>query len=257
MGAKDTSWGSVADWYDEHLSTDEDSYHRKVILPNLLRAMDVQPRDRVVDLACGTGFFVRELYKTTQQVLGVDISEELIAKAQIHGATGDQSYVVSSADDLKILKGASVDKISLVLAIQNIEFVGRMFAECARVLTSSGSMYIVMNHPTFRIPKATSWGWDEKNVSQYRRVDAYLSESKNNIDMHPGDKNQKDTTKTISFHRPLQFYVKAFGAHGFMLARLEEWISHKKSTPGVRQKEEDRIRKEIPLFMFLHIKRVN
>ncbi len=66
--------------------------------------------------------------------------------------------------------------------------------------------------------------------------------------MHPG---KGDNEVTVSFHRPLQYYVKLARAAGFSISRLEEWISHKSSEAGPRKKEEDRIRKEIPLFMMI------
>ena len=258
MKGKDTSWGEVADWYSEHVD-DADSYHTHVVLPHLSRAIALVSSDRVLDLACGSGFFAREWVKKAQRVVGIDVSAELIAIAQKNAqqisSTPEQSrlqYVVSSADDLHMIADQSMDKISFVLAIQNIERVKEVLAECFRVLVPGGSLYIVMNHPAFRIPKASSWSWDDTNKAQYRRVESYLSESKVSIDMHPGNKEKKET---ISFHRPLQYYFKLFANAGFMVARLEEWISHKKSENGPRQAAEDRARKEIPLFLYIQVQK--
>ena len=64
--------------------------------------------------------------------------------------------------------------------------------------------------------------------------------------MHPGQEQKK---KTVSFHRPLQYYVNALAANGFGVIGLKELISHKKSQRGPRSQAEDRIRKEIPLFL--------
>ena len=41
------------------------------------------------------------------------------------------------------------------------------------------------------------------------------------------------------------------GKHGFALAGLEEWISHRVSERGPRAGAEDRARKEFPLFLML------
>ncbi|MEK9195683.1 MAG: SAM-dependent methyltransferase, partial [Patescibacteria group bacterium] len=100
----------------------------------------------------------------------------------------------------------------------------------------------------FRIPQRSSWGWDEVKRIQYRRIDSYLTESAITVDMHPGSK-KKETT--LSFHRPLQTYVNAFIKHGFVMTRMEEWISHKQSMKGPRQAAEDHSRKEIPLFLMI------
>ncbi len=250
MTNKETSWGHVADWYDEYLSLDTDSYHTKVVLPNLMRVMNILPTDRVLDLACGSGFFTKEFCKVSPNVVGLDISKELVDIAQKD--LKEAHFIVSSADDLSDIKDGTINKIALVLAIQNIENVKKMFSECARVLVALGSIVIVMNHPTFRIPKKSSWGWDELQKKQYRRVDEYLSESKTSIDMHPG---QKDKKETISFHRPLQYYFKLAFSAGFVATRFEEWISHKTSEKGPRKTEEDRTRKEIPLFLCLELRK--
>ena len=245
---KETSWGKVANWYDKYLS-DEDNYHNKVILPNLLRLMSLKADETVLDLACGSGFLTKVIAQSGTKTIGVDVSKELIeiAKKEIGNKA---TFFVSSADDLSFLPDQTVNKIAIVLAIQNIEPVKKMLSECHRVLETNGKMYIVMNHPAFRIPKNSSWQWDEKNKSQYRRVVSYLSESKEEIEMHPGEKSGE---KTISFHRPLQYYFKLFTNESFTVSRLEEWISHKKSIEGPRQKEEDRTRKEIPLFLFIEL----
>ncbi len=251
MKKQDTSWGGVASWYDEHLSRDDDSYHQKVLLPNMIRLMAITAQDKVLDLACGTGFFTREYAKNTEHVIGVDVSSELIEIAQ-KNSPPHVRYIISSANDLSSIASASINKISFVLAIQNIDEIKAVLMECNRVLVSGGTVHIVMNHPAFRIPKASAWGWDDASSVQYRRIDSYLSQSRVFIDMHPG---KKEKIETISFHRPLQFYVKAFTSAGFVLTRLEEWISHKKSASGVRQKEEDRMRKEIPLFLYTEIRK--
>jgi hypothetical protein len=109
-----------------------------------------------------------------------------------------------------------------------------------------------MNHPAFRVMKKSSWGWDEEKKIQYRRVEEYLSESKERIQMHPGDRPKE---YTISFHRPLQYYFKSLNKSGFSVDKLEEWNSHKKSQPGPRAKAEDRARKEIPIFLFLEARK--
>jgi hypothetical protein len=60
---------------------------------------------------------------------------------------------------------------------------------------------------------------------------------------------------TVSFHRPLQFYFKIFSKLGFAVERLEEWNSNKKSEAGPRAKAEDKARKEIPLFLYMCVKK--
>ena len=243
-----TSWGGVTDWYDSHLETDSDSYHARVVLPNLTRLMAITPGTTVLDLACGQGFFSRAWADAGGKVVASDISPELIARAKERG--GNVEYHASPADKAPFVDSNSIDKISCVLAIQNIENPKSVFEECARVLKSDGKLYIVLNHPSFRVPKASGWDYDEKQGIQHRIVDKYMSETKVDIDMHPG---KEDSEKTVSFHRPLQWYMKALKSSGLAITGIEEWISHRESTSGPRADAENRARKEIPLFLMLEI----
>ncbi len=243
---KSTSWGKVAIWYDNYLSKNG-TYQKDLILPNILRLLTIKKNETVLDLACGQGFFTGEFAKIAGKTIGVDLSEELISLAKKHLPSAID-YRVGSADNLSFLNDKSVDKITIILSLQNIENVSDTLKECSRVLKQGGKLYIVLNHPAFRIPKNSSWGWNEKNKSQYRRIDSYLSESKVKIQMHPGD-NPKEVT--WSFHRPIQYYVKLLSKNGFLVYRMEEWNSNKKSEPGPKAEEENRIRSEIPLFLFI------
>jgi len=243
MKKKDTSWEKVASWYEEHLGN-EDTYHAKVILPNLTRILELSGNEKVLDLACGEGYFTRALKKSVSSITGADLSPSLIESAK--SVSKDILYHVADATNLSFAKDKEFDVVISVLAIQNMENILAAFSECRRVLKDNGRFIFVLNHPVYRIPKASSWGYDEKEKAQYRRVDAYLTPSKVPIDMHPGS---SDKTFTYSFHRSLQDYMKALRSAGFAITRLEEWISHKKSEEGPRSVAEDKARREIPLFL--------
>ncbi len=248
---KNTSWGKVANWYDAMLENDDDSFQSRVILPNLMRSMNLGKNQVVLDLACGQGFFSRVLAKSGAKVVASDISSELISLAKKHATPGVE-YHVSPADNIKFCADKSVDSILIVLALQNIHNADEVLKECARALKEKGSLFLVLNHPAFRAPKVSSWQWDEQEKVQYRRMDEYLSESKIEIDMNPGKRNSE---KTISFHRSLQWYFKMFRKNGFGVIKCEEWISHREPTRGPRFAAEDKARKEFPLFLYLECKK--
>ena len=253
----DTSWGGVALWYHEHLSAG-DTYHEKVILPNLARILAPKKGERILDAACGEGFFSRAFAASgagsagspQAEIVGVDISPELIAIAK--KLSPESVFYAAPLEDLSFAKDKSFDKAFCVLALQNIEEPSRALKEIARALKPGGGFVIVLNHPCFRIPKRSSWGYDEKEKIQYRRLDGYLSESKEKIEMHPGDAARGEAPqKTYSFHRPLQVYAKLLANSGFIITRIEEWNSHRESQKGPRAEAEDRARKEFPLFLML------
>ena len=253
LNKKDTSWNKVSSWYDELLKND-DTYQARVIVPNLLRVLNIKKGEIVYDLACGQGYFANIFEKSGAKVIASDLSKNLIETAK-KNSPKDISFYVSPADKAPFLKDESVDTIVIVLAIQNIENVNDVLSLCRRILKDKGRMVLVLNHPAFRVPQGSDWYFNDG--IQSRIVSKYLSESKIFIDMTPGEKNPKKKIKTISFHRSLQYYAKVFAKNNFAITRLEEWISHKQSGVGPRQIAEDSARKEIPMFMCLEIKKLN
>lgn len=255
MTKKDsTSWGGVADWYDEHL-TGSDTYHEKVIAPNLLRIV-APDHKRILEIGCGQGYFSKLFSKAGGIVFASDISKELIeiAREKNIGPT----YFVAPADEQYFVIDGMADVVVAVLTLQNMERIDTVMKEVARVLKPQGRFVCVINHPAFRIPKATHWEYDERTGVQYRRVEKYMSSQKVPMEMHPGHKalTGKGST-TYSFHRSLQDFMKAFSSAGFGISRIEEWVSHKSSQKGPRAHAEDTARKEFPLFMCIECVKID
>lgn len=260
--------------------------------------MEIRQGERILDLACGQGLFARAFHEAGGKVVAADISKELIdiarTKSDSSAQTSEQflsgkrilngqaakksskniAYHVASAHALPFLQNESIDKVAIVLAIQNIENLNGTLSECARILAPHGKLYTVLNHPAFRIPRESSWGFDEKASVQYRRIDRYLSNAKIEIKMHPGlnasfgrvgrilDETESrgvlgKQQVTLSFHRPLQTYAKALFKQNFCMRRLEEWSSTKTSQKGPRAEAENRARKEIPLFLTIEAQKMS
>ncbi len=239
-----TSWGRHAKWYGGVVE-EKGSYQNEVILPGVLKLLNLKSGEGVIDIACGEGFFSREFFKIGANVLGVDAGEELIALAKKR-SNKSIMYRVADAQNISFLNNGVFDAAVVILALQNIDDINLALKEARRILKANGRLIVVLNHPVLRIPKFTGWGWDEGQSLQYRKINRYMSELKLPIEMHPGER-QKELT--WSFHRPLQSYFKALRESGFLVADLEEWVSHKKSQRGPRAKAEDLAREEFPLFM--------
>jgi ubiquinone/menaquinone biosynthesis C-methylase UbiE len=247
-----TSWDPVAEWYDD-LVTSPDSYQRTLILPNLLRLIAPKAGMHIIDVACGQGLFALAFAEAGAKVTAADISGALVEKAKAHDAANRIEWHVAPAPKLAFAADASFDVATLILAAQNIDDLKATFQEIRRVLKPGGSLHIVLNHPAFRVLKRSTWGWDPRSATQFRRVDGYLTEDRVRIAMHPGS---APDSATISYHRPLQTFIKALGRNGFAVTNMEEWASEKKSDSGPRADAENRSRKEIPLFMELEAKAV-
>jgi ubiquinone/menaquinone biosynthesis C-methylase UbiE len=250
-GAHQTGWGKVAQWYDSHLQND-DTYHAQVVVPNLIRLINLQKTESLLELGCGQGFVIEKFLPFSKKLTGVDIGKELIEIAQKNHK--EIVYVVGSAEDPQILKGQTFDVITIVLAIQNMKHLSLVVENISRLLAPQGRVYLVLNHPAFRIPQHTTWMFSEDKKTQMRVVDLYMSEKEISIDMNPGQTENKKITP--SFHRPLQVYSKAFAKQNFAITKIEEWMSHKTSQPGPQAEAENKARKEFPMFMCLELKKV-
>ena len=263
-----TDWGDVANWYDG-LIKDNDSYQTKVILPNLVRILGGEKEIKnksILDLACGSGFFSNILSEAGANIVGVDLGNDLIKIAKdsserqnlknVKYFVGNAENFTNISDIKNLIKEEKnrFDFVICILAIQNINKVDLVLKEIKKVLNKNGKVIFIINHPSFRIPKFSDWYFDEKKNTQNRTVAKYMSEIKSEIDMNPGERNVKKKNYTISFHRPLQYYTKLFANNGFVISKIEEWISHKESEKGSKRKtEEDVARHEIPMFMCIEI----
>jgi len=136
------------------------------------------------------------------------------------------------------------------MALSNIDSLDPVMAGVSRALRAGGAFVFVVTHPAFRAAGQTAWDWDEKAGRQYRRVEAYLSPTAKEIEMKPGQTSRgKKGVRTVTFHRPIQAYVAALTTAGLLVERLEEWPSLRASSSGPRAGEENRARREIPMFL--------
>ena len=90
-----------------------------MILPNLLRLIAVDKSEKILDIACGQGFFSREISLLGAEVCGVDRGEELIEIARSK-SSNKIDYKISDADKLPY-KDNQFDKAIIILALQNIK----------------------------------------------------------------------------------------------------------------------------------------
>lgn len=241
-------WEPVADWYVGYMGKEGGGFQRDIVFPGAERLLAPRRDGAYLDLACGQGAFAKRLAKLARDVQGFDVSPTLI-KAAKQGAPKNTRFLVADATAFaRHYTPASFDGIVCNLAIQNIDPIEPVFADAARVLKPGGALVLTMNHPAFRQPRQSGWGWDEQRKLQYRRVDAYLSPYAMPIIAHPGSAPH---VKTYSYHRPLSAYVNALASCGFVVDAMEEWVSNKVSDSGPRAKAENVARKEIPLFLAL------
>lgn len=240
-----TSWQSAGCWYSQ-LSGDSGHYfHRRLIIPGVLRLLHFNSFSKLLDLGCGNGVLARSLPAEISYT-GIDIAPGLIKDARLRDKNPRHQFIIADVTKPVNLPYDFTHAV-FILSLQNISQPAAAIRLAAQALTSQGKLVIVLNHPCFRIPRQSSWGIDEANHLEYRRINRYLSPLEIPLVTHPG---QARSAVTWSFHQPLSAYVNWLSQSGLLVDQLEEWTSDKTSR-GAHAKRENFSRKEFPLFLTL------
>jgi ubiquinone/menaquinone biosynthesis C-methylase UbiE len=255
-----TSWDEQAKWYDKIVGEEGSYYHKEIIVPKLLEELGSIKDKKILDLGCGQGFFCRILSGKGANVVGIDLSKNLINLAKKYPSNKKINYYVANAEDLSFLENNSFDFIISILSLGNIKNIDKVFNEIYRLLKPNSKFYFIIMHPCFRIPRQSHWEFDEVKKIQYRRIDMYMTELEIPIITHPAkikkEENLKDQDYTVMFHRPLSKIFELLNKNRLLISNLWELCSNKISV-GKRAKAENRARKEFPLFLLIESIKIN
>ncbi|MBS0634224.1 MAG: class I SAM-dependent methyltransferase [Verrucomicrobia bacterium] len=240
---KDTSWQKVGQWYDSIVGDQGSYYHQQIILPHVMKLLDMQSGASLLDLGCGQGVLAGRIPKDVGY-LGLDAAKSLLAKAKARHK-GRSFQFADLTKPLVLPSHRLFTHACCILALQNMAEPDKVLANIKPYLAPNAKLVLVLNHPCFRIPRQSSWGFDEAAKLQYRRVNSYMSPQKIPIFTNPG---QETSETTYSFHHPLSAIFGFLKNSGFLVQGVEEWCSDKVSE-GKAARWENRARKEFPLFM--------
>lgn len=244
-----TSWQSVAPWYHKLVGDQGHYFHQHLVLPNVLRLLNLKPQSKLLDLGCGQGVLAAAI-PTIAEYLGLDAASSLISEARHQHQKPNYDFQVCDVAKPMYEAQPHFTHATILLALQNMSQPQMAIKNAASYLQPGGELLIVLNHPCFRIPRQSGWGIDDVTKQQYRWMNRYRSELKIPISMHPG---KDPSSVTWSFHHSLQDYFQMLSAVGFTVTNLEEWTSDREST-GRAAKMENRARSEFPLFLCLKAK---
>lgn len=253
MRQKNTSWGKVASWYDKKVGTKGHFFHENSLLPEVKEILTRLEITSVVDLGCGQGILERSVGPNVRY-LGIDISPELITQARKLSRVREPNFMVADlGKPVKVTLGKFQCAVSM-LALQNIENYQGFFENVGKLVEKDGYVILTLNHPYYRIPRASGWEVLAGNSKQIRWVSNYLNVQKIPISMNPGTRSPARQKVTWSFHVPLSAYITELAKAGFAVTEMHEIASPKESV-GRYAKRENTAREEIPLFMILIAKK--
>lgn len=240
-----TSWQPVETWYKKAVGLSGQYFHQQVILPRTITLLNLEPNSSVLDLACGQGVLSRAIDPKIYYQ-GLDLAPSLIQFAKDNDPSPKHHFKVVDLTKPLSLEKQDFSHTTIILSLQNIETPHPVIQNAYKHMVAGGKLVIVLNHPYFRIPKHTSWGIDEENKIQYRRLNSYLTPQKIPIQTAPSQ--DKAFSIVWSFHQPLSYYSEILSQFGFVILKIEEWVSDKKSE-GRRAVMENKARSEFPMFM--------
>jgi SAM-dependent methyltransferase len=180
-----------------------------------LRAMfpDVAGR-RAVDLGCGFGWVSRWLRENgARTVLGVDLSESMIARAR--QTTTDSAIAYRIADlEMIELSEAAFDFAFSSLTFHYISDFDRLTRMIHRALTPGSHLVFSIEHPIFMAADRPHWIEDEDGRKTWP-VNRYAIEGERRTDWFAKD--------VVKYHRKIATTLAALIRAGFIIEAVDEF----------------------------------
>jgi SAM-dependent methyltransferase len=169
---------------------------------------------RIVDLGCGFGWFCRWARENgAGQILGLDVSENMLAKAK--DATSDSAITYARADlEQLALPEAAFDLAYSSLALHYIKDLGKVFATVHRALEPGGQLIFSIEHPIFMAPAHPRWVVDADGRRTWP-VEGYLVEGPRVTDWL--------AKGVVKRHRTIGTTLNLLISTGFTISHVEEW----------------------------------
>ena len=220
-------WDHKAAFWDALHGDAGNQFHRRLVGPAVERLLALQPGERVVDIACGSGVMARRLAELGGRVTAVDFSAALLDKARQRGQPAGEPirYAVADATDenaLVALGEGAFDAAVCTMALMDMPEIAPLYRAARRLLTAQGRLVIATAHPAFNsnLPVMVAELEDRDGVlvtTPAMKVARYLDIAPRQAVGAPGE-----PAPHWFYHRPLsQLLGEAFAA-GLVLDGLEE-----------------------------------
>lgn len=193
-----TQYDSFADQYAEHAASAP--YNALYDRPSTLRLVGDVDFKRVLDAACGPGFYIEELLARNAEVFGCDAAPAMIDLARAR--VGDRADLrVHSLDDPFVwVDSATIDIVVCALAYRYVTNRIDFLREVHRMLRPEGYLVVSTQHPT----------------ADWRRLGGSYFE------VSPVTEVWSQGWEITAWRMPLTQLTEEFAAAGFMIERLIE-----------------------------------
>lgn len=169
---------------------------------------------RVVDLGCGFGQLSRWLGdQGARSVLGIDLSEKMLARAVRETANTAVTYRRANLDELELAPG-SADLIVSSMALHYVEDFGRIAATMFAALAPGGCLVFSVEHPVYAARAEPEWVMSSDGRQAFAIAD-YLIEGKRVTNWI--------VDGVVKYHRTIGTMLNTLKAAGFAYEALDEW----------------------------------
>jgi demethylmenaquinone methyltransferase/2-methoxy-6-polyprenyl-1,4-benzoquinol methylase len=141
-----------------------------------VRAAELRPGMRVVDVACGSGALTRELARAigpSGAITGIDLAPAMLARAREQRQRRDAArpdYRVGDALTLPLEDGGA-DAATIAFGLRNVPDYRRALAELTRVVRPDGRVVVLeIATPRSRIGRAVAAAWFRRAVPWLGRL---------------------------------------------------------------------------------------
>ena len=182
--------------------------------PALQAMLPAIENKQIIDLGCGYGWFCRWAQgQGAAKVLGLDVSEKMLARAREMTQSPAIDYEIRDLDTLQ-LPAESLDLAYSSLALHYLQHIDGLFATLFQALKPGGMLVFSAEHPIYTAPLKQGWYVDAEGqkswpVSHYQQEGERISNW-----FADGVKKQ---------HRKLATWINALIAAGFVIEHVEEW----------------------------------
>ncbi|ETR77659.1 SAM-dependent methyltransferase [Afipia sp. P52-10] len=168
----------------------------------------------IVDLGCGFGWFCRFAREHgAAHILGLDVSERMLAKAQAMTADAHITYRRADLETLALPEQA-FDLAYSSLALHYVVNLDGLLAAVHRALKPGGRLVVSIEHPIYMAPSRPDWIASPTGQRVWP-LDRYLVEGPRTTDWI--------TSGIVKQHRTLGTTLNLLIRHGFSIAHVEEW----------------------------------
>ncbi|BAB50700.1 class I SAM-dependent methyltransferase [Mesorhizobium japonicum] len=169
---------------------------------------------RIVDLGCGFGWFCRWAHEHgASYVLGLDLSEKMLARARAAGPDTGITYERADLDKLHLPQD-SFDLAYSSLALHYVEDVARLFRTVHQALSPGGHFVFSTEHPIYMAPARPGWAIDAEGRRTWP-IDRYLVEGPRKTDWL--------AKGVVKHHRTVGTTLNALIRSGFAIEHVEEF----------------------------------